>query len=280
MIFVAYAKALLFRKKRLAKDATIPRLERTTKPRKAPWNYVWNLDRALGLQKSGTLPFIYPQMHAFRTHLMLMTRPDFPISVMGSIHTGSRIVRYRPIGRHEVMHGKHWVEGHRDVERGIEFDLCSLVYVGTELVWEATHTVLSRRSMAMGMGRGENTDSIPPDAGEQLWDVGLYESHRYADASGDFNPIHMAHWTARLFGFKSAITHGMWCAGKIAEAHAKTVAGPTVMIVRFKLPIFMPAKILHKFWRRGDTLELRLFDESGAKPHLIGTMMPHRAKEP
>ena len=41
---------------------------------------------------------------------------------------------------------------------------------------------------------------------------------RYAGVSGDPNPIHMYAVTARLFGFKSAIAHGMWSYARVLAA--------------------------------------------------------------
>lgn len=40
----------------------------------------------------------------------------------------------------------------------------------------------------------------------------------YAALSGDFNPIHLFTWSARLFGFKQPIIHGMWTKASVLSA--------------------------------------------------------------
>ena len=41
---------------------------------------------------------------------------------------------------------------------------------------------------------------------------------RYAAVSGDRNPIHLAGFAAKAFGFKSAIAHGMWVKARTLAA--------------------------------------------------------------
>ena len=48
---------------------------------------------------------------------------------------------------------------------------------------------------------------IPDDAGR-----------RYAKVSGDVNPIHLSGLTAKAFGFKRAIAHGMWVKARVLGA--------------------------------------------------------------
>ncbi len=41
---------------------------------------------------------------------------------------------------------------------------------------------------------------------------------RYGSVSGDLNPIHVHPLTARLFGFPTAIAHGMWTKARCLAA--------------------------------------------------------------
>jgi len=52
-----------------------------------------------------------------------------------------------------------------------------------------------------------------------------YLPHRYAGASGDFNPIHIDPEFAKAVGLPSTILHGLYMMGLVARANTTAVAG-------------------------------------------------------
>jgi acyl dehydratase len=52
-----------------------------------------------------------------------------------------------------------------------------------------------------------------------------YLPHRYAGASGDFNPIHIDPEFAKAVGLPSNILHGLYSMGLVARANAQGLAG-------------------------------------------------------
>jgi acyl dehydratase len=52
-----------------------------------------------------------------------------------------------------------------------------------------------------------------------------YLPHRYAGASGDFNPIHIDEDFAKSVGLPSNILHGLYSMGLVAKAAAQGLAG-------------------------------------------------------
>jgi acyl dehydratase len=52
-----------------------------------------------------------------------------------------------------------------------------------------------------------------------------YLPHRYAGASGDFNPIHIDPEFAKAVGLPDTILHGLYMMGLVARANAAGVAG-------------------------------------------------------
>ena len=52
-----------------------------------------------------------------------------------------------------------------------------------------------------------------------------YLPHRYAGASGDFNPIHIDAEFAKTVGLPSNILHGLYSMGLVAKANARALAG-------------------------------------------------------
>jgi acyl dehydratase len=66
-------------------------------------------------------------------------------------------------------------------------------------------------------------------AGEQIAELRVtpdkYLPHRYAGASGDFNPIHIDPEFAKAVGLPNTILHGLYMMGLTARAAAESVGG-------------------------------------------------------
>ena len=52
-----------------------------------------------------------------------------------------------------------------------------------------------------------------------------YLPHRYAGASGDFNPIHIDPEFAKQVGLPGNILHGLWTMAQVARAHVNAAGG-------------------------------------------------------
>jgi len=53
-----------------------------------------------------------------------------------------------------------------------------------------------------------------------------YVTHRYAGASGDFNPIHIDEDFAKQVGLPGRILHGLWTMAQVARAQTDAAGGP------------------------------------------------------
>ena len=56
-----------------------------------------------------------------------------------------------------------------------------------------------------------------------------YLPHRYAGASGDFNPIHIDPEFAKAVGLPSNILHGLYSMAQVARAHTDAAGDPRAL---------------------------------------------------
>jgi acyl dehydratase len=200
-------------------------------------------DRVCGFDVSDTLPATYPHLLAFGMQLALMTGGRFPVAAIGLVHIHNRIVQHRPIDAGEQLSVKVWATPLSPHPRGQTFVLRSEVRVGEELVWEEASTNLSRG------GGADSTPAPPgpPGSGElpatATWRLRGDLGRRYGAVSGDLNPIHVHPLTAKLFGFPTAIAHGMWTAARcLGQLGGETGAAFDVEVA-FKKPIPLPGTV-------------------------------------
>jgi acyl dehydratase len=126
------------------------------------------------------------------------------------------------------------------------------------------------RHRTTGAGGERDTDREPekhgPLPGVDEWRLAGDIGRRYAAASGDRNPIHLYPLTARLFGFKRAIAHGMWTAARCLAAHGT----PRAALVRaeFRAPVLLPGTVTYA--ADGERFELC----DGERVHVTGGVYP------
>ncbi len=211
---------------------------------------VGDYDRVCGFALRDVLPPTYPHMLAFPLQLSLMTDPSFPFRAIGLVHIANRITQHRPIRGSERLQIDVSPTPVEDHPRGKQFSLRTEVRVGDELVWEEVSTNLKRGG---GSSSGVDGTRAKAPAGElpraedlpatATWTLPGDLGRRYASVSGDYNPIHVHPLSARLFGFPSAIAHGMWTKARCLAALEPRLPDAFTVDVAFKKPILLPGKV-------------------------------------
>ncbi len=196
-----------------------------------------------GFPDSDLLPATYLQVLAFPLSLRLMGDPGFPFALPGLVHIRNSVHQLRPIGSDEPLTlrvSAGALAGHR---RGRTVDLLTRVAVGGEPVLTAAATFL-RRGPAPASARTESSEVAedPPPA-EMSWILPAGLGRRYAAVSGDRNPIHLSRPTARLFGYRTPIVHGMWSAARCLAVLGGRLPAAYRMAVRFTRPVPLPSRV-------------------------------------
>jgi MaoC like domain len=234
-------------------------------------------DRVCGFSLSDTLPATYPHMLAFPMQLALMTDGSFPFPAIGLVHVANRIVQHRPLRLGDELSitvGATPLEPH---PRGRQFSLLTEVRVGEELVWEEVSTNLRRGSGGDEAARGQieppSADDLPISA---TWRLPGDLGRRYGAVSGDLNPIHVHPLSARLFGFPSAIAHGMWTKARSLAAMSSELPEAFSVTVEFKRPILLPATVefCEAPGRTAGSIRFGVRDARKGAPHLDGSVTP------
>jgi acyl dehydratase len=229
-------------------------------------------DRVCAFSLSDTLPPTYPHMLAFPLHLALITSGRFPFPAIGLVHIANRIVQHRPIGAAEALSLRVWATGLEPHPRGTQFGICTEARVADELVWEAVSTNLRR---GRGSDEASPTASAGPPSSQGLpvtatWRLRGDLGRRYGAVSGDLNPIHVHPLTARLFGFPSAIAHGMWTKARCLAALGSSLPRSFTVDVAFKRPILLPATVSFAEGRERTEIRFGVRDAKQGTPHLDG----------
>ena len=232
--------------------------------------------RVCGFALGDTLPVTYPHVLAFPLQVALMSERSFPLALPGLVHVRNRIDVVRPIAAQEALDLEVWAERFARHRSGATVDLCASVSAGGSEVWRGRSTYLARGASAPegapesdvevhvgSLGRPVATWWVPDDAGR-----------RYAKVSGDVNPIHLSGLTAKAFGFKRAIAHGMWVKARALAALEGRLPDTLSVDVAFRKPLFLPSTVTLTTARAEAGWDFAVRNAASGSDHLLGTVRP------
>ena len=230
-----------------------------------------------GFEPASQVPLTYPQMLTFPLVMHYMTSSACPWPAMGTVHLANAITQHAPLAAGDAVQvalqtGELWAH-----EKGQVFTLAlRILREGSgECVWQATQTLLR---MGVHSPVGPSFDAeLGPDL--PLTRLGQFDApadigRRYAPVSGDYNPIHLWPFTARLLGFRRAIAHGLWTQARALALLQATLQQGSVwpqasLQTVFKRPLLLPAQAT--LWQAPSGPDEQLFevrDAAGQVPHL------------
>ncbi|MBL9037650.1 MAG: hypothetical protein JNG84_03945 [Archangium sp.] len=269
-----YGRVLASRKPaRVPEGQDVPRVEATLVDAAIDPVHLAAYQRVCGAPESAVVPVLYPHILASGLHLALLSSPGFPVKLLGLVHLAHSVDVLAPLTPATRGDLVAWLEGVRLTERGQEFELHTEWRSAGVVVWRETTTFLSR-AKAKGLTRPPPPAPIDYASTKPL-EVPDGIGRRYGRIAGDLNPIHLTDLSAKLFGFKGAIAHGLWSLARcLAELKAE---GPGQLTAQFKLPVFIPARVTLGSTTRDGATEFSVMSARDGKPHLVGRWAPRNA---
>lgn len=270
-----YRRVLLERKKGGDAATQLPQLQYVLQGLKIDRKSLKRYCQVCGFDQSEALPATYLQVLAFPLQLAMLTDSRFPLPMLGVVHISNSIDVLRPLLVDDLLDIEVAIAGQREVAKGLEFDIATLVKRDNEIVWRGSATMLYRcKSSISERVNKENTDkkaSQPLASNVSEWRLPANLGRCYGRVSADLNPIHLFTLTARLFGFSRAIAHGMWSkAHVLASLDGLLPAAPYQVSVRFKTPILLPNRVRFSYQHVEGGLAFELWNKDASKPHMSG----------
>ena len=221
-----------------------------------------------GFTLSNRLPATYLHMLSFPLSLNLLIQQDFPMKAMGQVHLRNQISVLEEFDTSLPISMKATIGGSELTSRGLEWDIDVTASVDNQLVWSSTSTYLNRCKTNVPSVR-QRDNKLQGETSQ--WRVPADIGRRYAKVSADYNPIHLSDMTAKLFGFKQAIAHGMWSKARcLAAIEDQLPAAGYSVDVAFQKPLFLPAEVLFTYAKTAQDEKFTLNNSKSGVSHLIG----------
>ena len=226
--------------------------------------------------------------------LNMLTSSGFPLNVVGSVHESTKIEAFRSDGFN--AEGARYQARSRfkpeilrsDKEDWLFTIITDITSTGSSgaSAGDGSHPkimTLTNQYRVLNPDRGsvnaQKSKVSPPDYSNDpswshvaSWSFPVSTGRDFASLNGDVNPIHMYPWSARLLGYSSCISHGMYSVVRLlhAPAFAEAVeeAGRCTVEAKFVRPTLLPAQV--KAYRRGEDVVVCVETEAGFKESVIG----------
>lgn len=274
-----YLEALRSSRKRPLAIAALPAITYVRPQVLLDARHIAGYAKICGFSAAQGVPLSYPQLLTFPLVMAFFASPDCPWPAMGTVHLANRIVQHKYLHagdalRIEVSTGRLLAH-----EKGQVFELDIKILRDQDLVWEATQSLL-RLGIPQPAGAAYASDlkTDLPLSHQADFVVPGDIGRRYGRVSGDLNPIHLWAWSAKLFGFRRAIAHGLWSQARaLAALLPRAPVTQAEVAVEFKTPLFLPARA--SLWTRRDlrdslthNVAFEVRNAKGDKPHLRGRL--------
>ncbi len=269
--YLAYPKViqgLIFKKPKGEK--VLPQVEYVVDSFKIDPDHLKAYNEVCGFKNNGYIPAIYLAVLSQSLQMHMMTAEAFPFAVLGLVHIRNQVKQNRKTGVNEQLTLSCKFGDLQPHDKGVQFDFITTAKVGDEVVMEGVTTYLARQKTDGQAAAKAKEDKTPAYSLKAQWTVAENIGRRYAKTSGDFNLIHIHAVTAKAFGFKQAIAHGMW--SKARALASLNLPDAYEADVHFKLPMFLPGVVDFMVAEQAKDTEFLIRNSKNQKPHVAGSV--------
>jgi hypothetical protein len=192
----------------------------------------------------GPVPLTYLYLLAQRAQLATMLDRAIPFQIVGLIHVSNDLAMHCEVRTDAPLVLVTTLSMPEPGTNGaVECVLETVASADGQTVFTCTSRYLIKRGQ-----RAKHAPASPSIApmGDVVgeWVVTGDAGRRYAALSGDWNPIHLWPWSARLMGMHAPIIHGMETMARVCAAFEQSANRPvTSLTCRFKRAVPLGASV-------------------------------------
>ncbi|SPL69280.1 MaoC family dehydratase [Acinetobacter stercoris] len=269
--YLAYPKViqgLIFKKPKTEK--VLPQVEYVVDSFQVDPKHLKAYNEVCGFKNDGQIPAIYLAVLSQSLQMHMMTQETFPFAILGLVHIRNQIKQTRQIWLNEDLTLSCTFGELKPHDKGVQFDFITTAKVGDEVVMEGLTTYLARQKTdGTVLEKAKDESKVELDV-QDIWNVTENTGRRYAAVSGDFNLIHIHALTAKAFGFKQAIAHGMW--SKARALASLSLPEAYEVDVHFKLPMYLPSIVEFLTGEENQAIDFLIRNQKNQKPHVAGRL--------
>jgi acyl dehydratase len=193
---------------------------------------------------------LYLQTLSLPLQMQCLLDKQSPFPLLGLIHSANHVSMERECSLSEAFECRVRFHDVRPHQRGWEVDVLLEAWQNGKVVYRATSSYLVKVKavhVAPRVASNEAADECYTQEKALISELNASSNtgRRYAKISGDYNPIHISGVSAKAFGFKKPIAHGMWTLARavsafVAHHENSGVSHITDIRCQFKKPVFLP----------------------------------------
>jgi acyl dehydratase len=199
---------------------------------------------------------VFPVVPSFQAFMAATMDPELQADVLRLVHGMEEHILHKPIRPGDTLSINSVLESIEQKDSGETFTVKGThTNQNGDVVVEVRGTMFIRGSGGSKRTPAENAEASSPEVVyEETTKVDEDQTHRYAEASGDHNPIHLDENVAKMAGLPGIINHGMCTMAIATKGAVDGLAGgdPTRVkrvAVRFSKPVLPGQELTTRFWK-------------------------------